>query len=484
MLWSWTSSATTLADEVVAFKLANGMRWLMVVRRQAPVFSGIVMIRVGGTDETEGKAGLAHMLEHMAFKGSKVLGTRDWEKEKPLLDAVTLKAKELSDAKNAPAPDKNRIAVLEAELKEQKVPHEKYYVKNEIWELMNKNGASDLNAFTSKDVTAYHASMPINRLELWMSVLSQMATDAVFREFYTERDVVAEERRSDVDNNPDGMLAESLLANSFQSGPYHWSTIGSLDEIRSFTLEDAKAFQEKYYVPGRMVGAIVGDIDIEKTKRFIEKYFGVMPARAVPPEPMVAENKGGGETRFAFDAQPSVALTFHKPTLPDPTEYVFDVATTLLCDGPTSRLYKKLVIEDKIAQRVSCTDAFPGSRLPNLLVIWVEPMNGTSLERATQAALNEIDFMKKELVSTREIERVRKKVTASFLFGLGENSSLAEELARFETIFNDWHLLIDYPDRVAAVTAEDVRQLAQKYFVPENRTIIMRVKDGAGRAVK
>lgn len=465
-----------LADSVHQFRLGNGMRWLLVPRRQAPVFSGVVMVRVGGADEPLGKAGIAHMLEHMAFKGSRILGTRDWKKEKPILEKISALGRELSLEKNQERSDQDKIQKLQEKIKKIKAEHEKYYLKNEIWELMSRNGGHDINAYTSKDVTAYHASMPINRLELWAAVLSQMVGDPVFREFYIERDVVAEERRTDIDNNPDGKLAETLLERAFQDSPYRWTTIGSGDEIQKYLKEDAEAFQKKHYVPELMVGVLVGDLEIDKTERIIRKYFGRIPRGKKPDGPKVGENVGGGRTAFTFDAQPSVVLAFHKPTLPDPEEYVFDVATSLLCDGPTSRLYRKLVIEDKIAQQVSCSDAFPGSRLPNLMVIWIEPMNGTEPDRIVAMVKEQLEMLKKKPAKEEELERVRKKVAAGFIYALETNMGLAEGLAKFETLFDNWRLLITYPEHVANVSSRDVMQLAKKYLTGGNLTVVMRVK--------
>jgi len=465
-----------LEKSVVEFKLPNGMRWLLVERHQAPVFSGVVMIRVGGTDERAGKAGLAHMLEHMAFKGSKVIGTRDWKGEQPILKELSAVGKEISLEQRSSSPDRDKLVRLKQRFADLKNKHEKYYVKNEIWEIMNRNGAIDLNAFTSKDVTAYHASLPINRLELWAAIFSQMVEQPVFREFYTERDVVAEERRTSVDNDPDGKMAEILLDMAFQNGPYSWSTVGPERDILGYLEEDAKNFQEKYYTPGLMVGVLVGDIDVKEAKRVVTKYFGGISKRGTPVQHSYERNKGGGEKSFSFDAEPAIVMTFHKPTLPDPEEYVFDVVTTLLCSGSTSRLYRKLVIEEKVATSVSCSDSFPGSRLPNLFVIWVEPVGRVSLSLIEKMVNDELKKLKFEPVSNQELKRVRTNVAASFIYGLETNMELAEALARFETIFNDWRLLVHYPDHVAQVTTEDVMTLAKKYLIPENRTIVRRTR--------
>ncbi len=468
--------AYDLEKDVTEFKLPNGMRWLLVLRHQAPVFSGVVMIRAGGADEKPGKTGLAHMFEHMAFKGSSKLGTTDFAKEKPILDEIERVGEELTAETQKEKPDEKKVAELAAHLKSLQDDASKYQIKNEVWEVMGRNGAADLNAYTSKDVTAYHASMPINRLELWMDVISQMVADPVYREFYTERSVILEERRSGIDNDPDGKMAELIGETAFQEGPYRWPVIGQGKDVAGLTIADARAFHNEFYVGPNMVGVLVGDFKIDEAKRLIEKYFGKLPSTKPPVAKEEFANKGGAEKRFGFDAEPASVLAYHKPTLPDPAEFVFDVIEVLLCSGPTSRLEKRLVYDEKAARDVSCADDYPGSRLSNLLLVWMEPNRPHSPDELVSKVQEELERIKREPVTDEELLRVRTKVMASILYSLEKNMGLAMSLAEFEAIFNDWRLIAKYPKLVDEVTKEDIMRIAKEYFPKDAAVKVVRTR--------
>ncbi|MFH1873875.1 MAG: pitrilysin family protein [Pseudomonadota bacterium] len=414
--------AFNLKNKVKEFKLKNGMRWLLVQRNQAPVFSGVVMLRVGGADEEPGKTGLAHMFEHMAFKGSSQLGP------------------------------------------------------NEIWEIMSRNGAADLNAFTSKDVTAYHASMPSNKLGLWLNIMSQIVTEPVFDEFYTERDVVLEERRNSIENNPVGKMLEVLLDKSYNEGPYAWPIIGELSDVSSFTVEDASQFHQKYYVASNMVGVLVGDFNLKQAQELIAKYFEIIPQADVPKMKSFFKSGGSGQHTLKFDAEPALAMSYHKSTLPDPDEFVFDVIEVILCHGPTSRLQKRLVYQEKIASDIYCSNSYPGSRFDNLFLIFAEPTKSHSLTELSQKIKEELNRLKTEPVSEEELERVRNNVAATIIYSMENNDGLAMQLAQFETIFGDWKLLPKYPKKIEQVNIHDIERVAKKYFTDNNLTEVERVK--------
>jgi len=464
-----------MAARIVRFRLANGMRWFIVRRTQAPVFSGIVMVRAGGVDERTGKTGVAHMFEHMAFKGSSRLGTKDWKRERKILKKIEKLGAELTAIENGESPDVERTAAIKKEMAALKKEASRYQVENEVWELFMRNGGKGINAYTSKDVTAFFASMPSNRLALWANVTAEMVFRPAFRDFYTERSVVAEERRTGVENSPNGALVEKLLSSAFRTGPYSWSTIGLEEDVVGLTIGDAREFHSENYTPSNMVGVIVGDVDVARAKRIVAGAFGGFPNRKRPPERKTGDVAVGGvETEFGFDAAPAVAVAWHKPTLPDPSEYTFDVILSLLCDGSSSRLKKRLVYDRRLAKEVFCSDAFPGSRLENLFLIWVEPLKGRSPKKILRIIDEEISRLTKEPVSEQDLARVRKQVSAGLMFALDANEKLAEELARFETIFGDWKLLFDYPDRVAKVTKEDVMRIAKKYLIDSNRIVVER----------
>jgi predicted Zn-dependent peptidase len=480
-VFSCTSFAFDLEKDVHEYKLPNGMKWLLVPRHLAPVFSGAVMIRVGGADETPGKTGLAHMFEHMAFKGSSKLGTTDFSKEKPILNEIEKAGEEFTLESRKPKPDVAKVKELAAKLAALQKQASQYQIKNEVWEVMIRNGAADLNAFTSKDVTAYHASMPINRLELFLDVISQMVADSVYREFYTERSVILEERRGGVDNDPEGKMSELLMAAAFKEGPYHWPVIGSVEDVAGLTIADARAFHDRFYVADNMVGVLVGDFSLGEAKDLIKRYFGDIHSSKEPRSTANFTNKGGITEKFSFDAEPSVAMAYHKPTLPDPIEFTFDVISVLLCDGPTSRLEKRLIYDEKIAREVSCSDSYPGSRFNNLMLIWMEPNRPHTNEELVAKVTQELNRLKTEPISDEELQRVRTRVTADMLYGLEKNMGLAVSLAEFEAIFGDWRLISKYPKLVEAVTKEDIMKVANEYFEKGDLVEVIRVKSATNK---
>ncbi|PIR24608.1 MAG: hypothetical protein COX62_01235 [Deltaproteobacteria bacterium CG_4_10_14_0_2_um_filter_43_8] len=462
-----------LKEQVEAFTLPNGMRWLIIQRPQAPVFSGVIMVRAGSVDESEGKTGLAHMFEHMAFKGSERLGTKDFRKEAPLLEKINQLERERTEL----YPDKTseRYTELTTELALLYKKIAQYQDAKQVWDLMEKNGVADFNAFTSKDVTTFHASLSSNRLGLWMYAMSEMVGRPVYRDFYIERNVVIEERRTSLENNPDGLLVELVLNNAFSKGPYHWSAIGSEEDIARLTDLDAKKFHKRSYGAKNMTGVLVGSLDLSETKKLISRYFSFLPSGKLSTDPALQFKNGNVSTSFKSEASNALVLAFHKLTLPHEDEFVFDMLLTLLCDGKSSRLEKRLIFDEEIASSVSCSGDFPGSRMENLFLIWAEPVGKASLARVEASILDEIEKLKKNPLSSEELLLLKKRVKSSFVFALEKNMNLALALARFEVNFHSWELLNDYPDKLFAVTAEDMSRVLKTYFVPENMVKVERV---------
>ncbi|HQC50662.1 MAG TPA: pitrilysin family protein [bacterium] len=477
VFFAFSAEASNLSQRVHEVQLKNGMKWLIVRRTGAPVFFGAVILRVGGLNETPGKTGLAHMFEHMAFKGSTRLGTKDYDQEKPLLRMIEDLGELREEEERSKKPDRMKIEQIDLWIKNFEKEADEYRLKNEVWEILMRNGANEINAFTSKDMTAYYASMPKNRLELWARVAAEMVFDPVFREFYIERDVVADERRSLTENNPNGEMAERILRAAYKDGPYRSSTIGSMEDIENLTIADAREFHRRYYVPGNMVGIIVGDVSITNAKKIIQKVFGGYERRPLPEAPLHSgEWKRGTYELFAFNSEPSIAIAYHKPTLPDKDEYVFDVITSLLCEGRSSRLEKKLVYDEKLARGISCSNGYPGSRLDNLLILWIEPLTGVPSKKILSAVEEEIEILRTSPASAGDLARVRKQVLAEIMFALDDNRSLGMALGRFDAVFGDWRILADYPEMISAVTPEDVIKVSNKFMTKDDRIVVERVK--------
>jgi predicted Zn-dependent peptidase len=473
-----TASGAGLEDRVREHTFKNGMKLLMVERHSSPTIAAWIRFRVGSVDERSNERGLAHLLEHMLFKGTKTLGTKDYAAEKPILDKIEKTAQELMHEKALREKgDPKRVEALTAELKSLESDAGKYVVKEEFAEIYARNGGSGYNAFTSKDGTTYLINVPSNKLELWAAIESDRMKNAVLREFYTERDVVMEERRRSYDAEPEGKLWETFLAAEYMAHPYGQPTIGWMSDIEFLSRTRAEEFLHRYYAPNNAIMAIVGDIDPEKTIALVERYFGdIKPGKPMPPVEVV-EPEQAGEKRVEVigDAESQLVIGYHKPTLPQPDDYVFDVIDMILADGRTSRLYRKLVQETQIASEVGTFSA-PGSCYPNLFVITATPRLPHTAREVEDAIFAEIELLKREPLSQRELQQILNKMEYEESRQMSSNGGLARNLTEYEAVAGSWRYLVEHRQKIAKVTPEDVMRVAQKYLKRENRTVGVVVK--------
>ncbi len=470
--------AQNLEDRVVEHALENGMTFLFMERHQAPIFTGMIVVKVGAVDEPAGKSGLAHMLEHMLFKGTEVLGTRDYDAEKQLLEKIDRIGAELSEQlRKGEDADEQRIRAIRDQLRVLQEEAARFQVKDEIGSLYSRHGAVGLNASTSNDVTRYYVSLPSNRLELWALVESDRMANPVFREFYSERDVVAEERRLRIETNPYGALHEAFFAAAFIAHPYRRPVIGWPSDIAGFVADDARAFYNQYYVPSNTVVAIVGDVKAAEAIAVVERYFGRLPAAEVPPNLATREPAQKGERRVAleWEAEPHLLIGYHKPTLPHRDDFVFDVIDSILSRGRTSRFYTKLVKELRIATSVDTWQGAPGARYDNLFVIEAVPRNPHTPAEVEAAIYAEIERLKAEPVEARELQQVRNQIQADFIRQLDSNFGMAAQLAYFQAVAGDWRYILQAMREIDTVSAEEVQRVAAGYLVKENRTVATRI---------
>jgi predicted Zn-dependent peptidase len=466
-------SGAGLEEKVREHTLKNGMKLLLVERHTSPTVSAWIRFKVGSVDERSDERGIAHLLEHMLFKGTKTLGTVDYAKEKPLLDGIEAAAQSLMAEKlKRSAADPKRVEELSRTIARLESEASKYAVKNEVSEIYSRNGGVNYNAFTSKDTTAYMVSLPSNKLELWAVIESDRLRNAVLREFYTERSVVMEERRRTYDTNPDGKLWESFLAAAFVAHPFGQPIIGWMSDIENLSRTKAESFLHRYYAPANAVVAIVGDIDTKKTIDLVEKYFGSLPPGVPVPPVAVDEPRQLGERRIEItdDAEPQLLIGFHKPTLPEKDDYVFDVITMLLADGRTSRLYRRLVVEQQLATDVSAFSA-PGSRYPNLFIIQATPRSPHTVREVEEAVYAELERLKTEPVAPRELEQILNKLEADEILAMNSNDGLTSRLTEYEAIAGSWRYITEHRQKVARLTPADVSETARTYLVRENRTV-------------
>jgi len=473
------AQAATLEEKVQEHTFSNGLKLLVVERHDAPTFTAYITFGVGSVHETSAHRGVAHLLEHMLFKGTQTLGTRNWAKEKPLLEQIEAVGSELDALKHRSAADPQRLAELRARLAELQQQHKAFVVKDEFSRIYAENGGVGYNAFTSKDLTSYLISLPANKLELWASIEADRMRQPVLREFYTERDVVQEERRRSYESSPDGLMYETLLANAFTVHPYRNPIIGWASDIDNLSLAATRDFLQRYYAPANAVIALVGDVDTAKAVAMVERYFGALPpgTPVLPVTAMEPPQKGEKRVQVQFKAEPQLALAVHKPTLPERGDYVFDLIDLILSQGRTSRLYRSLVVEQQLASSVATFSA-PGSRYPNLFVIAAEPRHPHTLAEVETAILAELERLKTEPVSAEELTIVRNRLRADRLRMLQGNDGLARMLTYYQSVAANWRYLIDYDQQVASITAEEIMAVAQRYFTPENRTLVTLSKGG------
>ncbi len=352
-------SAIALAQDVASFekritvkKLPNGLTLMICERPEAPVFSFYTLVDAGSTQDPMGATGLAHMFEHMAFKGTDKIGTTDYAAEKPALEKVEVAyAAYIAERDKTVGRDEAKLKELETSWKDATAAADKFVVGNAFGKLVEQNGGEDMNASTSYDETEYHYSFPENRLELWAYLESERFLHPVLREFYKERDVVIEERRMRTDSNPFGRLIGQFTEAAFAAHPYHRPTVGWMADLNSFSATDAQKFFEKYYVPSNMVVAVAGDVKASETLPILEKYFGRLPAHPQPDEITTTEPPQNSERKVVLKdrAQPLYLEGYHRPDYRSKDDAVFDAITDLMSEGRTSRLYRSLVRDKKIA---------------------------------------------------------------------------------------------------------------------------------------
>lgn len=487
------AAAPSLAERVIEHRLANGLTILMVERHQTPVVSINITFAVGGINEQFGQTGLAHLYEHMAFKGTRLVGTTNYEKEKPILDELASVGAELDQRERdvatkggaAAADERALIESLQRRFLDLQAQASRYVVGNEMALLYQRHGGVGLNASTGKDVTRYMISLPSNRLPLWAAIESDRMANPVLREFYKERGVVMEERRLRNDDSPHGLLFETFTSTAFRAHGYGVPTIGWGSDILSLTPADTEAFFKTHYGPNRATIALVGDINPKETIALIERTFGKIPA-APPSPPLVTiepEQRGERRVEVEFDAEPAIVIGYHKPALGHPDDDVFDVIDAVLSDGLTSRLHQKLVREKRLAASVGSDANHPGVRAPNLFILTATPLAPHTTAEVEAAIYEEIERLKQEPVSSSELEKVLNNLDADLVRGLRSNSGLASQIALYQAVAGDWRYILTSRDKVAAVTAADVQRVAKQYFTKSNRTVAVLVKKGADNTV-
>ncbi|BFI30422.1 zinc protease [Marchantia polymorpha subsp. ruderalis] len=475
------SATENLKKRVSTFTLDNGMKWVVLERHNAPVVSCHTYANVGAANETAGSTGLAHLLEHLAFKGTRIVGTRDPEKEAALLDQLDDVFYAMEEAK-----EKGRAGVvqqLNKKFTELQGAAAKLSVPNEYGSIIERQGGIGLNAQTSLDSTEYFVSLPANKLELWMALESGRFIAPVFREVYSEKEVVKEERRLRVDNTPFGRFTETFIGSAFPNQPYGRPVIGYPDDFERLGRREVSRFFQENYKPETLTCSVVGDVDPVQVEKFATRYFGSWGSSGKRftrvPQPLkssrdncgwdsIVRADGDRTLRMNLPAQPLYMEGYYRPSASSSDDPALTVVNELLSGGRLSRLYKRVVIPGK-ALSAQSVESFPGDKKPNLLLVYGSPTPGTSTDYLANILHHELEDLASKDVLEEELVPTRKATRAGLLEAFGSNRSMAKLLCLYEATTNNWLNLFEENELIQTVSPADVQRTAALLFKPSNR---------------
>ncbi len=477
--WAQAPGATELP--VREHTLANGMHFLLLPREGPPTVSFVVHVPVGSVHESLGHTGIAHFLEHLLFKGSTTVGTRDIEAERALFARMDAAHDSLLEARGRlPRPDSARAEALEARIRLLEDSARAHVVPSEFDDILSRAGARGLNATTGYEATEYFVELPANQAELWFALEADRMRNPVFREFFAERDVIAEERLSRIETNPGGLLWETFVGTAFRVHPYGVPPIGHMADIRAISRPQVEAWYERYYGPQNTIVGIVGDFDPDSAVVWAEAYFG--PLEPGPPLPPVLarepEQRGERRVEIVHDASPELLLGWKIPSAYHEDTPVLAMLANVLVGGRDTRLYRRLVRDDRTATFVTANTAV-GGRHPGLFTIHAVPRAPHGTAELEEAIEEELRRLLVDPPTDDELDRVRRHLAASEVRRLTSNLGLAFQLVDSRSFWGDWRETFGYQARMQAVTADDIVGVLERWFVPERRTVgILRREEG------
>ena len=465
--------------------LSNGMKLLMLERHHSPTIAGGWVVRVGSVNERPGITGIAHLFEHMMFKGTPAIGTKDAKRDAEIINEqeivrdamrleeskmrLALRRGEINDLEKAENKTP-RYRELEVKFNELIKNQREILVKNEFDRIYTTAGASGMNAFTSNDMTGYFITVPANKLEMWTWMESERLLRPVFREFYAERDVVFEERRMRTESTPLGKFQESLEALFWESHPYGWPVIGWPSDIPSISKAQADEFYSLYYAPQNITLVLVGDFKVEEAEGLCEKYFGRIPrGKKRIPEVVTSEVAQKVEKRMNAEAEanPQVDILWHSPAAGHPDARALKVLAAVL-SGRSGRLHKSLVLDKELA-----TTAFAqqmSRKYAGMFNVGGESKDTKTPGDVENGIYDEINRLKSELVSDRELQKVKNNFAAMAVRRTSSNFHMLLQLIQYEGV-DSWKAINTEIPNILEVEAEDIQRVARKYLIKENRTV-------------
>lgn len=473
-----------LESSIRFYQLENGLRILLLKRDKSPTVALYTKFLVGSVDESPEEAGMAHLLEHMLFKGTHRVGTKDWKKEKPIQEEIervgsrldslrlfkaTQERKGIVVSKSIETETKNLTSRLQTLQKEQ----EKYIIKSEDSFLYEKLGAEGFNAYTSNDVTNYMIQLPKNQIEAWARIESDRLLNPILREFYQERDVISEERKMRTENTGMSVLQEKFFAVAFEKNQYRKPVIGYGNGIPYLDIYKTQEFFKRNYSPNRMVIAVVGDINFSETIAILKKYFSKLPKGTERRELTAQETLENGEKRVEtyFPSGGGLLMGWKKPPPPNRDDVRFDILSGILTGGTSARLVERLVFKEKLCVSVNATNGYPGERYDNLFLIFFKTVKKADPKKIESIVWEEIEKIQKAPPSLEELKRVQNARLVEFLRSADSNGNLADSLTYYELLFGNWRQIFEYYDELLKVTPEEVSKIANQYLSKKTVTI-------------
>jgi predicted Zn-dependent peptidase len=487
VIWMLLIGTTLWAQQVAVqeYVLPNGLRFLMIPKKGDPNIAAGWVARVGSVNERPGITGLSHLFEHMMFKGTHVIGTRDIKKDLALMarmdevkaeirkeEQAQIRRLRLGQIDNLDDP-KNRTErhnQLLQELAEIEKESKALIIPNEYDKIFTNDGASDMNAMTSEDSTMYFINVPANKLELWFWMESDRLLNPVFREFYSERDVVHEERRMRTDSTPTGKFDEEFNALFWTSSPYSWPVVGWPSDLNGLTRQEALDYFAVNYAPNNISACLVGDFDPEQAKKLADRYFGRLkrnPQQQPPVRTREVEQMAEKRMVAFAETNPEVQIRYHSVADGHVNEPALVVLGSLLT-GRTGRLYKSLVLDQKIANSASAGQN--GMKWEGYFLLSGVAKPGSTPEVVEQALYKEIEKLQKEKVGDRELQKVKNQFAADNFRRLESRFLLMLQILMADSN-RGWQSFNEDPKRIAAVTSDDIQRVANLYFKPENRAV-------------
>lgn len=447
---------------------ANGLRVLVHEDHSLPMVACQIFYVTGSIHEHAGGTGIAHMLEHMLFKGTRKVGITDSTADSKFLPQID----SAEEVRRAALAKGDSATALHAKSRMDSINalHRAYFVKDELWQAYQEVGGTDLNAYTSDLATVYHVTLPSNRLELFLWMESDRMTRSVMRDFYAERDVVREERRMRIENKPQGRYWESLDLLFWGAHPYGNPTIGWPSDIESYRRSQVEEHYEKFYGPRNAILVLAGDVKAADAFAMAARYFGGIRKGADFPQVVTRDPEPAGQKRLVSiqeNARPVIDILFPIPEINDPQSSAFEIVEGVL-SGASGRLERLLVDSLRL-----CTSVSAGHRAQiyaSQFIISAQPAQGADPRKIEDILWSEVARLRESSLSPREIQRVKNRLAVAQLSRLRSRETIAGDLG-FMELFGSWKLLSKYPALVQLQTDSTVREAAAKWLRPERATV-------------